>query len=341
VTSPSADLAPSPERRQAQWARLDPELAAVLARFPQGFDPGEHLADMDVVQALRSTPDLMAGTGASLPTDDRVDVANRMIDGPAGPGALGLRVYTPKAASSPMPAVVFSHGGAFILGDTYSEEHRCLRYAAEAGCVVVSVEWRHAPEHPFPAGVEDAYGALGWTLAIARELGVDTRRVAVAGVSSGGAFAAASALMARDRGQAPPLMQLLVYPVVDDRLQSASMREFDATPLWTRLSSTQMWEHYLGPVRAGEPSPYAAPARATDLSGLPPAYVMVAELDPLRDEAVDYARRLLEAGVPTELHCFAGTCHGFDIVAPDTEVGRCALDEQVRVLRRAFTAAPA
>jgi acetyl esterase len=321
-------------------SRLDPELAAVLARFPQGFDPGEHLADMDVVRMLRSTPDLMAGTGASLPTDDRVGVENRMIDGPAGPGALGVRVYTPNSAPSPMPAVVFCHGGAFILGDTYSEEHRCLRYAAEAGCVVVSVEWRHAPELPFPAGVEDAYAALGWTVARADELGVDATRVAVAGVSSGGAFAAASALMARDRGGPAPVLQLLVYPVVDDRLESASMRDFDATPLWTRMSSALMWEHYLGPARTGEPSPYAAPARATDLSGLPPAYVMVAELDPLRDEAIDYARRLLEAGVPTELHCFPGTCHGFDVVAPDTAVGRSALDEQVRALRRAFAATP-
>lgn len=315
--------------------RLDPELAAALADFPRDYDPAESLDDPAVLSMLRSTLDLLALSGAALPTDERVRVENQAIDGPAGPGALGLRIYRPVSAVEPLPAVVFCHGGAFILGDTYADERRCLAFAAAADCVVVSVEWRHAPEHPFPAGVEDAYAALAWSHAQAVHIGVDPARIAVAGASSGGAFAAALALMARDRGGPKLALQLLVYPVIDDRLESPSMREFDDTPLWTSRSSALMWDHYLGPER-GETSPYAAPARAASLHGLPPAYVMVAELDPLRDEAVDYARRLLEAGVPTELHCFPGTFHGFDIVAPHATVARLAVEEQVRALARAF-----
>ena len=328
------------------WAeRLDPHLAAVMAAYPVGLDPADHLADMGMVRALRSTEGIMAALGTSLPTDDRVAVEDRRIDGPAGPGELEVRLYRPiaepgEAESTPLPAVVFCHGGAFVLGDTMSEEHRCLRYAAEAQCLVVSVQWRHAPEHPFPAGVEDAYAALSWTAGQASELGVDPTRVAVAGTSSGGAFAAALTLMARDRGGPDVAVQVLVYPVIDDRLDTPSMRSFDTTPMWTRRSSEQMWAYYLGadgPAR-GAVSPYAAPGREPSLAGLPPAYVMVAELDPLRDEAIAYATRLLEAGVPTELHCYTGTFHGFDAVAPTSPVSRAAIGEQVAALRRGLRA---
>jgi acetyl esterase/lipase len=323
--------------RAAVQSRLDPELARSLEGIPEGMDPAESIADPNVLAMMRDTRVLLEASGAALPVDARVSVVDRMIDGPAGPGALGVRVYTPRDAQGPMPAVLFSHGGAFVLGDLYSEEHRCLTYAAEARCVVVSVAWRHAPEHPYPAGVEDAYAALAWTVAEAGALGVDALRVAVAGASSGGAFAAALSLMARDRGGPAIAFQLLVYPVTDDRLVSPSMREFTASPLWTRGSSEQMWRHYLGEGRGPAPA-YAAPGRAEDLSGLPPAYVMVAELDPLRDEAIEYAGRLLAAGVPVELHCFPGAFHGFDIVAPRSELGRRALAEQVGALERVFAA---
>jgi len=340
--APDPEVDPHADPRAARAgvdARLDPELAAALAGMPEGLDPADSIADMNVLRMMRDTRALMEATGASLPVDARVEVADRMIDGPAGPGELGVRVYTPRDATGPLPAVVFSHGGAFVLGDTYSEEHRCLTYAAEARCVVVSVAWRHAPEHPYPAGVEDAYRALEWAAEEAGSLGIDPSRVAVAGASSGGAFAAALALMARDRGGPHVAFQLLVYPVCDDRMESPSMREFTASPLWTRGSSAQMWEHYLGAGHGPAPA-YAAPARADDLTGLPPAYVMVAELDPLRDEAIAYAGRLLDAGVAVELHCYAGAFHGFDIVAPRSLLGRRALAEQVEALEQALVLRP-
>jgi acetyl esterase len=315
---------------------LDPELASVLAGFPDGVDPGAHLRDMNVVRMLRSTLDLLGVMGGSLPTDERVAVEDGAIPGVEAGTEIPVRIYTPvHRADGRAPALVFFHGGAFVLGDRYTEELRCLRYAAEAQCVVVSVDYRLAPEHPFPAGVYDCYAGLEWTVSHARELDIDPARVGVGGSSAGGALAAAVALMARDRGGPALVVQILNYPVVDDRMQTPSMRAFDATPMWTSGADADMWQHYLGdPDGRGDVSPYAAPGRATDLAGLPAAYVLTAELDPLRDEGIDYARRLMEAGVPTELHTVAGACHGFDIIAAGSTLGQRSIEEQVRALVR-------
>jgi acetyl esterase/lipase len=198
------------------------------------------------------------------------------------------------------------------------------------------VDYRLAPEHPFPAGLEDCYAAFAWTLAAAGELGVDASRVAVAGASAGGALATAVALMARDRGEPLPAFQLLLYPVTDDRLITASMTTFVDIPGWNRRNSEHMWRHYLGGAGPREVcSPYAAPARAEDLRGLPPAYVMTAGFDALRDEGLQYAQRLIEAGIPTELHHYPETFHGFDTLV-DAAVSRRARAEHHAVLCRAL-----
>jgi acetyl esterase/lipase len=290
---------------------------------------------MNVVLMLRSTESIMAALGTQLATDERVTTENRTIAGPEPGTDLGLRIYTPKGLESPAPVIVYFHGGAFILGDTYTEEERCLRMAADAGCVVVSVDYRLAPEHPFPAGVEDCYAALEWTAENAGDLGADARRIGVGGSSAGGALAAAVALIARDRHGPAISFQMLIYPVIDDRMTTFSMRTSDATALFCNADAVVMWQHYLGDAE-DEVSCYAAPGRARDLSGLPRAWVLVAELDPLRDEGIEYAQRLMQAGVPTELHCFSGACHGFDLIAPRSQVGRRALEEQVFALRRAL-----
>jgi len=314
---------------------IDADLAEVLAALP--IDPAGHLGDENMIQLLRSTPDILAMMGTALATDDRVTVENTEIPGPDGKAVVAVRIYTPKTSSSASPALVYFHGGAFVIGDLYLEEHRCLRLAADGGCVVVSVDYRLAPENPFPAGVEDCYCALVWVAAHARDLGVDIDRIAVGGASAGGALAAAVAQMARDRGGVPLALQMLVYPVIDDRMETASMKAFSATPVWNSGSNAQMWNHYLG-VKRDYVSNYAAPGRATDLSDLPPAYVMTAELDPLRDEGITYAQRLMQAGVPVELHCFSGACHGFDLLAPAIELSRRAIDEQVAAVVRALGA---
>jgi acetyl esterase len=321
------------KRESALNLTMDPDLAAAVSALP--MDPAGGFGDENMIRLLRSTPEMLAMMGAELTTDDRVTVENTVIPGPEGAPEIPVRIYRPQNPSSPSPAIVYFHGGAFVIGDYYTEEHRCLRLAADGGCLVVSVDYRLAPENPFPAGVEDCYSALVWVGAHARDLGIDVDRIGVGGSSAGGALAAAVAQMARDRGGVSLALQLLIYPVTDDRMETPSMRAFSATPVWNSASNALMWDHYLG-VRRDYISNYAAPGRAADLSDLPPAYIMTAEFDPLRDEGIIYAQRLMQARVPVELHSFAATCHGFDLLAPTIELSRRAVDEQVGAVVRAL-----
>ena len=324
-------------------ATLDPELARALARLPEAGTEAR-LDDLGLIRSLRNTLAIMEALGTRLPSHPDVHVENVEVAGRSADRRLLVRVYRP--ASHHGGALVFLHGGAYVLGDVYVEEERCLELAAGAGVLVASVEYALAPEEPFPAALEDAYAALSWLVAEAPGLGVDPRRVAVGGSSAGAGLAAALALAVRDRAGPAVAFQLLVYPMLDDRLATASM-SLTGTPLFSRHAAADAWGHYLGAspdgagegpaARLGMQAHLAAAARAPDLGGLPPGYVMVAELDPLRDEGITYARRLVEAGVGCELHLFPGTYHGFDIVGSRTNVGRRALDEQTEALARALS----
>ncbi|HEU5026101.1 MAG TPA: alpha/beta hydrolase [Spirillospora sp.] len=307
---------------------MDPELSEALAGMP-------YVSLADPVEARAAMRELAATLSGEPADDPRVDVADRTI-----PGGVPVRVYRPERPAGPV--LVYFHGGGFVTGDLGNEHHRCLDFAAGLGIVVVSVDYRLAPEHPFPAPFEDAWAATAWTHAHAAELGADPGRVAVGGGSAGGGLAAAVALRARDEGGPPLAFQLLLYPVLDDRMDTASMRAYTEPPLFNRGEVEQMWRHYLGPDR-GEPGwetpVYAAPARARDLSGLPPAYVLAAEADPLRDEDLVYARRLIEAGVPVELRHVPGAYHGFDGVL-SAAVARRSRAEQHAALREALRPGP-
>jgi acetyl esterase len=303
-----------------RW-QMDPELAEVAATLER--------SDLsDVAGARQKLSELVAAASSSeMPAG--VEVRDLSIPRRHG-GLLAARLYSPRQAG-PLGCLVFAHGGAFVLGDLATEEGRCLRYAAEAGCAVLSVDYRLAPEHPFPAGLEDCYAALEWVADNGSDLSLDGSRLAVGGTSAGAGLAAAMALLARDRDGPRLVYQLLVYPVLDDRMATASMQEYTEIAPWDTTASRQMWELYLS---GASPSPYAAPARAGSLAGLPAAYIMTAHFDPLRDEAHDYALRLISAGVPTEIHHFPGTFHGFDTVAPSARLSKRALEEQVAVLRQ-------
>jgi acetyl esterase/lipase len=302
---------------------MDPELAALIPMLP-----AVRLAELASTRALLA--DLAAGLGTT--ESERVVVSDRRIPGPLGAMEIPLRIYRPQADEI-LPVFVYFHGGAFALGEIKLFDAVCGGFAADADVVVVSVDYRLAPEYPFPAAVEDCYAALEWVAANAEDLAVDPAAVAVGGLSAGGALAAAVALMARDRNGPAIAFQLLVNPVLDDRLETVSARSFTDTPLWNSREAAIMWDLYLGP-KLRQVSPYAAPARATDLSGLPPAYVLTSEFDPLRDEGIAYALRMLEEGIAVELHNVAGTFHGFD--AFPTSISRTIAAEQHTALRRAL-----
>lgn len=235
-----------------------------------------------------------------------VRIEERLVPGPPGAPDVRVLLYRPSEASGPLPLVMSFHGGAFAMrADMFPANDASL---AMLGATVVSVDYRIVPEHPYPCGVEDCYAALVWATT---SLDVDTRRVVVTGASAGGALAAAVALLARDRNGPRVTAQALVIPVIDDRCDTPSMHQFVEGGLFDATRARQMWRTYLGAEHdPATTSPYAAPGRAADLRDLPPAYIQVNGLDPLRDEGIDYARRLLAAGVEVELYCAPGQRHG-------------------------------
>jgi acetyl esterase/lipase len=309
--------------------RYDRELAPLIPDLPTL----SNLASLESIREIRA-----ARLAMFPPPPDRADVTKRdaLVPGPAGAPQVPLRIYTPKAhVSEPRGCVFEIHGGGFLMGSIEMMDAWCQVAAATLAVVVVSVEYRLAPEHPFPAGIEDCYAALCWTAQHAAEIGVDAARIAIAGQSAGGGLAAGTALLARDRGFPALRFQLLEIPELDDRLDTPSMLAFTDTPLWNRPNAVWSWKHYLGANHAGEVSSYAAPARAEDLTGLPPAYVSTMEFDPLRDEGILYALRLLQAGVPVELHNFPGTFHGSGMIA-SADVSQRGAREAMDALRRAL-----
>jgi len=301
---------------------LDPEVAAALASIPPL--PKDVDAQRKLVRQMNAARPPAAVDGTFTRRDVLLPAAGERPE-------LTVRVYEPQSGEGPRAGLLYFHAGGFAVGDLDADDAICLALC-RAGCVVVSVDYRLAPEHQAPAPVVDGYDALGWATDHAAELGVAAEAIGVSGTSAGGGIAAGVALMARDRGGPTVAFQLLLSPALDDRMDWPSCR-FDDVPLWNRADTEAMWGRYLGadPDAAG---PYGAPARAKDLHDLPPAYIVTGELDPMRDAAIDYATRLLHAGVSTELHVFPGTPHGWDMFCPKAGLSRRALAERADVLRR-------
>ncbi|MBP2335578.1 acetyl esterase/lipase [Saccharothrix coeruleofusca] len=306
---------------------FDPELAAMIPMLPPsvGFD----------LATLRAQVARMIAE-APVPDTTGIHVEDRCVPGAKGDPDVRVRVYRPERLSAPA-GVYEVHGGGFVAGDLEYSHARNVVLARELGVVVVSVDYRLAPETPYPGPLEDVYAGLVWMAGNADELGIDPRRIAIRGTSAGGGLCAALALLARDRGGPHIAFQYLGVPEIDDRLDTPSMTAFTDTPAWNRPNAVRSWDAYLGPGRAGtEDVPiYAAPARATDLSGLPPAYVSAMHFDPLRDEDIAYALALLAAGVTVELHLFPGTFHGSSLVE-HAAVSRRERAEEIAVLKHAL-----
>ena len=311
--------------------RYDPELEPLLAFLPDGgaTDFSDPLVSREgfksLVEAMNAELDLQGLT-----------IEDTSIPGPAENQTLPLRIYRPEDLEGSVPALLHIHGGGFVIGDLETEKGICVSLCRKLGIVVVSVDYRLAPETPYPGGLEDCYSALSWMHDNVSDLNIDPERIGLFGQSAGGGLAAATALLNRDRNGPGICFQYLGIPELDDRLETPSMLQFTDTPMWNRPNAEYSWDFYLGENyrRGAETVPYlAAPARAEDLSGLPPAYISTMEFDPLRDEGVQYALKLMQAGVPTELHSYPGTFHGSSMFA-HAEISQREAAETLAVLSR-------
>lgn len=318
---------------------FDPDVAVALTSRAHDVVTALAPGDVPALRARAVPPDLAAvaaGTGRTLTW--------HTAPGPAGDVRVAL---LRPAADAPVPVLLHLHGGGLLAGTVADDVPAAAEVAP--GWAVASVEYRLAPEHPYPAAVEDAYAALGWLVAHAGALGIDAARVVVTGVSAGGGLAAAVALLARDRGGPALAGQLLICPMLDDRNDTASGHQMAGVGAWDRTANATAWAAYLGAAAGGPDTPaYASAARVTHLRGLPPAYVDVGSAETFRDECVAYAARLWADGGDAELHVWPGGCHGFDGLAPDAPVSRDARLARVRWLARLLgrnvgtgTAAPA
>lgn len=316
---PSFDLA----------AGLDEGHRALLDALPHGL---LDLTDIPVARAavhafFDATPT------PELPSD--VQISDTWIPGHADDPDVRVKLYRPADLAPGSSAIYWIHGGGMILFDADRDDPRCAEFAARHGCLVVSVDYRLAPEHPAPAPIHDCYAGLVWLAATADALGIDPDRIVIGGASAGGGLAAGAALFARDHGGPSPMAQFLVYPMLDHRNVTASSHRIVDDRVWHRAANVSAWDAYLG---GGEPTPYSSPSIADDLSGLPPAYVNVGSFDLFLDENVDFALRLNAAGTLCELHVYPGAFHGSNGMLPDHPLSlRWRADEATfleRVLNR-------
>lgn len=297
------------------------------------------IKDTDFTNPVQARQDYEARVKAMVPEvkTEGLIIEDRLIPGYENEPDVRVRIYKPEKLEQNGAALLQIHGGGFVIGSLETEHAVAARHAREMGVVVVSVDYRLAPEHPYPCGLHDCYAALVWLHESVDEFSLDTTRIGIYGVSAGGGLAAGLTLMVRELNGPAICFQCLNIPELDDRLQTTSAIEFVDTPIWNRPKAELSWTYYLGSQleRGSDDVPLtAAPARANDLSGLPPAYICVMEFDPLRDEGIHYAMELMQQGVPVELHAFPGTFHGsaqFPVA-----ISKRQMQEMLLAMRRGF-----
>lgn len=313
-----------------QHDRIDPEslvpLAALYEALPGGFN-----AIPDIAARRETLYGMLAQMTADLPANPNVSTEDLTVDGPAGP--LGLRIYRPATPAPTRPGIYFIHGGGMVLGNLDTDHLTAVMLCEAVGAVVVSVDYRLAPEHPYPAGPDDCFAGLTWMAGQAEALGLDAARLALFGGSAGGGLALATALRARDEGGPAISYVMAPYPMIDDRNETASSLEIVDIGIWDRAGNLEAWAWYLD----GQPADhYAAPARATDLTGLPPTFIDVGDRDMFLDEDIAFAERLEAAGVPTELHVYPGAYHASEVFAPTAALSQQIWGARIAALQRAL-----
>ena len=309
---------------------LDADHLAVLEGLP-----GD-LLDLSDLAAARKRWSAFIAQAPAPEIDDSIEITDHHAQADDGHRLL-VRVYRRKDRRPHSPGLYSIHGGGMVLGDVGMNDARCAAVAQNLDVVVASVEYRLAPENPYPTPLEDCYRGLVWLFDQAEALDLNPARIAVGGGSAGGGLAAGLALLARDRGEVSPCFQFLTFPMVDDRNKTPSSHAVDDTRIWNRTANIAGWSAYLdGRDGADDVEAYAAPARATDLAGLPPAIVTVGSLDMFLDEDIAYAQALLRAGVPCELHVYPGAFHGSNFTVPDADVSRRWHRDEMAALDRAL-----
>jgi triacylglycerol lipase len=311
--------------------RVEPGTVARLGRLAHW--------DLTSIDTIRSS--YTAVGSPPVPADERVRRSDGVIPGIDGRPDVRVRWYRPSFVSAPLPCLVWLHGGGYIMGTLDENDDRLDRMVIELGCAVVSVDWRLAPEHPYPEGLDDAETVFRRVGQDPAAFGVDPSRLAVGGASAGGGLAAALCLRLRTVGVAQPALQLLIYPMLDDREVTPSIRAIEDPGhwgLWHLQANRMCWDAYLGALAKGEVPPTAAPSRANDLSQLAPAFLAIGDIDGYLDENLDYAARLSRAGVPTELHVYPGVIHGGFGAPPSTPRTAQLLRDVYGALAGAFAA---
>lgn len=303
--------------------RTHPELRDVLLQLPKFYLPE------DLELARRNQP-------PASRKSEHVSIHEQKIKG-KDDNEITVRIYEPKSDDiAERPALLWIHGGGYVMGHPRDDDNLCQEIAETVGCIIFSPDYRLAPEHPYPAGLEDCYSTLLWIEQSAASYKVDLSRVAIGGASAGGGLTAALALLARDRGGPKICFQMPLYPMIDDRNVSPSSHEITHPAVWNRRNNIAAWNMYLGEGERKEVSPYAAPIRAENLAWLPPMYTCVGQLDPFRDETIEYVMRMAEAGVDVEFHLYPGCYHAFELAVPDAEISKRARSEYIGALSRAL-----
>ena len=313
---------------------LDPELKGPVKMMLSQMPP---MSFNNLPAARAASRQMMAAMKMQMPVIPGVITEDRTIPGPEGSPNVLIRIYRPEKQSGLLPSLLWIHGGGYMLGEIDQEDLIAKKFTLAGECVVVSVEYQLAPEHPYPAPLEDCYAGLKWLPAHANELGVDRTRIAIGGASAGGGLASGLAILARDRAELKVMFQLLVYPMINDCNIAPAGDTLPDTLFWTRENNLMGWRSYLGFKLGGEGvSCYAAAFRATSLEGLPAAYITVGDIDLFAQEDIDYSRRLIAAGIPTELHVYPGGCHAFDMLVPGADISKRFTADIHRALRRAL-----